>query len=70
MRLGDATGWDNDGVCRWLRLAAVIVVAAGADGGQRDAPAPAHRTDLVYDRQFTFVLMRWQSDASTTSSIA
>jgi hypothetical protein len=49
-------------VVRWLRLAAVIVAAAGADGGQRDAPAPPHRTDLAYDGQFAFVRLRWKSD--------
>jgi len=49
-------------VVRWLRVAAVIVVAAGADAGQRDAPAPEHRIDLPYDGRFAFVRLRWQSD--------
>jgi len=49
-------------VARWLRLAAVIVVAAAADAAQRDAPGPPHRTDLAYDGQFTFVRLRWKSD--------
>jgi len=35
-------------VSRWLRLAAVIVVAAGADAAQRDAPGRPHRTDVTY----------------------
>ena len=47
---------------RWLRLAAVIVVAAGADAAQRDAPGRPHRTDVTYDGQFTFVRLRWKSD--------
>jgi len=49
-------------VSRWLRLAAVIVVAAGADAAQRDAPGLPHRTDITYDGQFTFVRLRWKSD--------
>jgi len=49
-------------VSRWLRLAAVIVVAAGADAAQRDAPGRPHRTDVTYDGQFTFVRLRWKSD--------
>jgi hypothetical protein len=50
-------------VFRWLRLAAVIVFAAGADGAaQRDAPGAPHRLDIPYDGQFTFVRLRWQSD--------
>ena len=49
-------------MARWLRLAAVIVVAAAADAAQRDAPGPPHRTDLAYDGQFTFVRLRWKSD--------
>jgi len=49
-------------VSRWLRLAAVIVVAAGADAAQRDAAGRPHRTDVTYDGQFTFVRLRWKSD--------
>ena len=47
---------------RWLRLVAVIVLAAVADAAQRDAPGRPHRTDLTYDGQFTFARLRWQSD--------
>ena len=47
---------------RWLRLAAVIVVAAGTDAAQRDAPGRPQRTDISYDGQFTFVRLRWKSD--------
>ena len=47
---------------RWLRLAAVIVGAAGADAAQRDAPGWPHRTDIGYDGTFTFVRLRWKSD--------
>jgi hypothetical protein len=39
-------------VPRWLRLAAVIVFAAGADAAQRDAPGPPNRTDLTYDGRY------------------
>ena len=49
-------------MARWLRFAAVIVVAAGAGGAQRDAPGRPHRTDLTYDGQLTFVRLRWKSD--------
>ena len=47
---------------RWLRLAAVIVVAAGADAAQRDAPGRPHHSDVTYDGTFTFVRLRWKSD--------
>ena len=47
---------------RWLRLAAVIVVAAGADAAQRDAPGRPHHSDVTYDGTFTFVRLRWKAD--------
>jgi hypothetical protein len=47
---------------RWLRIATVIAVAAGADGAQPDALNRTHRTDLPYDGPFTFVRLRWKSD--------
>ena len=45
-------------------MAAVVFVAAGADGGQRDAPGREHRIDLAYDGRFAFVRLRWKSDLS------
>ena len=48
---------------RRLRIATVVVfVAATATAVQFDAPGRAHRTDLPYDGQFTFVRLRWKSD--------
>lgn len=47
---------------RWLRVAAVILVAAGADAVQLDTPGRPHRADPAYDGRFTFVRLRWKSD--------
>lgn len=50
---------------RWLSIAtAVIFIAATAAAVQFDAPGRAHRTDMAYDGQFTFVRLRWKSDFS------
>jgi hypothetical protein len=51
-------------VGRSLRLLMVILSAGAMPAdAQRDAPAPPYRTDLTYDGRFTFVRLRWGSDA-------
>jgi hypothetical protein len=51
-------------VPRWLRIAAALTfLAATRPAVQSDGPAGPHRADLPYDGRFTFVRLRWGSDA-------
>jgi Domain of unknown function (DUF4159) len=50
-------------VHQWLRPAVVLLTAVSAAAAQFDAPARPHRTDLVYDGQFTIVCLRWKADS-------
>jgi hypothetical protein len=60
---GAAVSRDNGVVSRRLRLVlAILVITAATAAAQFDAPAGAHRSDLTYDGQFTFVRLRWGSD--------
>jgi hypothetical protein len=50
-----------------LRSAAALLLVTGTcAAAQFDAPGRAHRADLPYDGQFTFVRLRWGSDLSSS----
>ena len=53
---------DNGVVWRRLRIGtALVFLAAAAGAAQYDRPGGAHRTDLAYDGQVTFVRLAWRS---------